>query len=270
MPRIDIELVNRNIVNSRARAQESIKNGLIYCNNKCITKCSFSVCEDDILELRGEPLKYVSRGGLKLEKAINTFNINLKNKVMCDIGSSTGGFSDCALQNGIDEIYAIDVGSNQLHDSIRSNPKVHVMENTDFRNIDINLISKTQIVTIDVSFISVTKLVPKISELPNCNEIVCLVKPQFECGKENADKFKGVVLSKSIHFEVITNIISAFKEIHFLAEGLTSSPIKGGSGNIEYLLYLKLSPLEATSKNNIDSQTIQTVINSAFKNSEKK
>ena len=259
MARLDIELVNRNIIDTRSKAQEAIKNGVVYCNNKCVTKNSFQVQDSDVLEIKGELLKYVSRGGLKLEKALNEFNINLKNKIMCDIGSSTGGFSDCAIQNGIKEIYAIDVGSNQFDKTLSLNPKIHLYENTDFRKMDEAILTNVNFVTIDVSFISVTKLISKIAMLPNCSEIVCLVKPQFECGKENANKYKGVVLNKNIHNEVIGNLIEAFNKNGFGANGLTFSPIKGGNGNIEYLLYLK----KDVSNNSIN---IHKIIDAAFKN----
>lgn len=257
MARLDIELVNRNLINTRSKAQEAIKNGLIYCNGKCITKNSFVVNDNDILTIQGDILKYVSRGGLKLEKALSTFGIDLSNKIMCDIGSSTGGFSDCAIQNNIKIIFAIDVGSNQFDNSLRSNPKINLFENTDFREMDINLLTEVNIVTIDVSFISVTKLIPKLAMLPNCKEVMCLVKPQFECGKEAADKYKGIILNKNIHFDVIKNLISEFSKIGFNAQGLTFSPIKGGSGNIEYLLYL--------TKENSKLLNIKNIINEAFK-----
>lgn len=238
MARIDIELVNRNIISTRAKAQESIKSGIIYCNDKCIKKNSYNVDESDVLTVRGELLKYVSRGGLKLEKALNTFKINLKGKIMCDIGSSTGGFSDCAIQNGIKEIYAIDVGSNQFDKGLRKLKNIHLYENTDFRFMDQASLNDVNFITIDVSFISVTKLIPKIEALPNVQEIMCLVKPQFECGKENADKYKGIILNKEIHYDVINKIKQEFSKISFNMQGLTYSPIKGGSGNIEYLMYL--------------------------------
>lgn len=238
MSRIDVELVNRNLIETRAKAQEAIKNGIIYCNNKQITKCSFDVIDSDTIEIKGELLKYVSRGGLKLEKALKEFNIRLENKIMCDIGSSTGGFSDCAIQNGVKEIYAIDVGSDQFDKALRRMKNIHLYENTDFRKMNAEILKDVNIVTIDVSFISVTKLIPQISALDNVEEIVCLVKPQFECGKENADKYKGVILNKCIHHEVISNVMTAFNEINFYASGLTYSPIRGGSGNIEYLMYL--------------------------------
>lgn len=260
MARLDIELVNRNLIDSRAKAQEAIKNGIIFCNNKCITKNSFQVQDTDVITINGELLKYVSRGGLKLEKALDEFNISLNNKIMCDIGSSTGGFSDCAIQHGIKEIYAIDVGSNQFDKTLRLNSKIHLYENTDFRNMDLNLLKDVNIVTIDVSFISVTKLISKIAFLPNCNEVICLIKPQFECGKEIADKYKGIILNKAIHNEVITNLITAFKDLGFIANGLTFSPIKGGNGNIEYLLYLRKN------ETNDSEIFINETINKAFKN----
>ena len=238
MTRIDVELVNRGYAKTRTKAGVAIKSGIVFCNGKCITKNSFNVQENDIISVQGEMLKYVSRGGFKLEKALNTFNINLKNKVMCDIGSSTGGFSDCAIQNGIKKIYAIDVGSNQFDNSLRQNKKIFLYENTDFRNFDEDILKDVDIITIDVSFISVTKLINKISKLQNAKEIVCLIKPQFECGKENADKYKGIILNKKIHYEVIIKLLKAFKNINYKVQSLTYSPIRGGSGNIEYLMYL--------------------------------
>ena len=238
MSRIDIELVNRKLIETRAKAQEAIKNGVVYCNDKRITKNSYNISDEDVLSIKGELLKYVSRGGLKLEKALKTFNIDLSGKIMCDIGSSTGGFSDCAIQNGVHEIYAIDVGSNQFDKKLRNLKNIHLFENTDFRDIDIDILKDVNIVTIDVSFISVTKLIPKISALPHCLEIVCLVKPQFECGKEIADKYKGVITDKKVHDEVINKLIAEFAKYDCIAKGLTTSPIKGGSGNTEYLLYL--------------------------------
>lgn len=237
MTRLDIELVNRGIFESRSKAQNEIKNGIIYCNNKCITKSSFDVKAEDKIEIKGDTLKYVSRGGLKLEKAINEFNISLDNKIMIDIGSSTGGFSDCALQNKINKIYAIDVGTGQFNKSLLESKKINLYEQTDFRKIDNNIIKDANIATIDVSFISVTKLTEKLGELTNLKEIVCLIKPQFECGLEVANKYKGVPLNKEVHRKVINKVINSFKNINFNLKDLTYSPIKGGDGNIEYLAY---------------------------------
>jgi len=262
MPRIDIELVNRNLIETRARAQEAIKNGLIYCNNRKITKCSFNVSENDIIEIKGSLLKYVSRGGLKLEKALKEFNINLNEKVMCDIGSSTGGFSDCAIQNNVKEIFAIDVGNNQFDKKLQEKPNIHLYENTDFREMDSNILKDVNIVTIDVSFISVTKIISKIADLQEVKEIVCLVKPQFECGKEIADKYKGVILNKHVHYDIINNVKNEFSKYNFVMRNLTYSPIKGGSGNIEYLMYLTKD--SASPDSAYASLDIKHIINEAF------
>lgn len=256
MTRIDIELVKRGIFETRNKAQNEIKNKIVYCNNVCITKPAFDVTDTDIIEIKGEKLKYVSRGGLKLEKAIKEFNIDLKDKILIDIGSSTGGFSDCALQNGIKKIYAIDVGTDQFDKTLRLNNKINLYENTDFRNIDNNIINDANIASIDVSFISVTKLTSKLKELTNLKEIICLIKPQFECGKEISDKYKGVPLNKEVHKSVIENVIKSFKDNNYYINSFTSSPIKGGNGNIEYLAYFK--------RDKERSINIEKVVNKAF------
>lgn len=256
MTRIDIELVKRGIFETRNKAQNEIKNKIVYCNNVCITKPAFDVTDTDIIEIKGEKLKYVSRGGLKLEKAIKEFNIDLKDKTLIDIGSSTGGFSDCALQNGIKKVYAIDVGTDQFDKTLRLNNKINLYENTDFRNIDNNIINDANIASIDVSFISVTKLTSKLKELTNLKEIICLIKPQFECGKEVSDKYKGVPLNKEVHKSVIENVIKSFKDNNYYINSLTSSPIKGGNGNIEYLAYFK--------RDKERSINIEEVVNKAF------
>ena len=256
MTRIDIELVKRGIFETRNKAQNEIKNKIVYCNNVCITKPAFDVTDTDIIEIKGEKLKYVSRGGLKLEKAIKEFNIDLKDKTLIDIGSSTGGFSDCALQNGIKKVYAIDVGTDQFDKTLRLNNKINLYENTDFRNIDNNIINDANIASIDVSFISVTKLTNKLKELTNLKEVICLIKPQFECGKEISDKYKGVPLNKEVHKSVIENVIKSFKDNNYYINSLTSSPIKGGNGNIEYLAYFK--------RDKERSINIEEVVNKAF------
>ena len=256
MTRIDIELVKRGIFETRNKAQNEIKNKIVYCNNVCITKPAFDVTDTDIIEIKGEKLKYVSGGGLKLEKAIKEFNIDLKDKILIDIGSSTGGFSDCALQNGIKKVYAIDVGTDQFDKTLRLNNKINLYENTDFRNIDNNIINDANIASIDVSFISVTKLTNKLKELTNLKEIICLIKPQFECGKEISDKYKGVPLNKEVHKSVIENVIKSFKDNNYYINSLTSSPIKGGNGNIEYLAYFK--------RDKERSINIEEVVNKAF------
>lgn len=176
---------------------------------------------------------------------------------MVDIGSSTGGFSDCALKNGVSKIYAIDVGSNQLVSEIRNNPKVNVYENTDFRTIDDEILNDANLATIDVSFISVTKLLEKLSGL-NLNEIICLIKPQFECGSKVSRKYKGVILNKKVHNDVLVSVINNFEKYNLYLNGLTYSPVCGGDGNIEYLAYFK-------NTKSLKGYNIEKVINESFK-----
>lgn len=257
--RIDNELVNRKMFQTRARAQSAIKDSLVYCNDKLVTKNSFDVADGDKLEIKGEVMPYVSRGGLKLEKAINFFNINLKDRVMMDIGSSTGGFTDVALKNGIRKVIAIDVGTDQMDDSLRNHPQVDLHENTDFREMDVDVLNEANFASIDVSFISVTKIVGKFKELQNLKEVVCLIKPQFECGVEAAKKYKGVINDEKIHNEVIKIVIDSFSNVGFGITGLTSSPIKGGSGNTEYLAHF-----ERNKDRTIDDNSIALIVGENF------
>jgi len=258
--RLDCELVERNIFKTRTKAKAEILNGNVICNGKVVKKPSYEVVLGDMIEISGNTLKYVSRGGLKLEKAISKFNLKLHKKVMIDIGSSTGGFSDCAIQNGIDEVIAIDVGKDQFDEELRKNPKIKLYERTDFRDMPLELVEKADVATIDVSFISITKLIHKLSMILNLNEIICLIKPQFECGKEIATKYKGIINNKSIHIEVIERIIYSFYDIEYKLENLTYSPIVGGDGNIEYLAYFK--KMQVTKDESIIE--ISDVVNEAF------
>lgn len=255
--RVDLELVKREIFKTRNKASEAVSSGIVFCNDKKVEKASFLVCEDDNLEVRGYVMPYVSRGGLKLEKAVLEFNISLKDKTMIDIGSSTGGFTDFALKNGIKKVIAVDVGKDQMHESLKKDSRVLLYEKTDFRNLDINLINDVDIAVIDVSFISLSKLVYRLSQMSSLKEIICLIKPQFECGKEVADKYKGVILDKEIHKNVIKDIFGSFADYNFFACGLTYSPITGGDGNIEYLAYFK----KQKSNSVID---IEKVVNEVF------
>ncbi|MBR6252915.1 MAG: TlyA family RNA methyltransferase [Clostridia bacterium] len=235
--RLDVYLVTNNYFKTRSKAQLGIKDGIVYVNDKQITKTGFEVSDNDRVEIKGETLKYVSRGGLKLEKALQEWHIDLTNKIMIDIGSSTGGFSDVAIQNGIAKIYAIDVGTDQFDKDLAKNPIINLYENTDFREMDKELIKDATFAAIDVSFISVTKIIPKFLELPNLKEIVCLIKPQFECGMEIATKFKGVIKDENVRQDAIKKIVLAFNEIGYNNVGVCESPIKGGDGNIEYLAF---------------------------------
>ena len=254
MDRLDTILVKKGLIESRTRAKNEIENGNVLVNGVVETKSSKKVSEEDIIEINNQ-FDYVSRGALKLHKALDTFNISLNDKIMLDIGSSTGGFCDVALRNNIKKIIAVDVGKNQFHEKLRNNPKIELHEETDIRKFEIK--ENIDIVTIDISFISVTKIINKLSEIDSLKEIVLLIKPQFECGKEIADKYKGIPINKEVHFEAINNIINEFSKINFNIQNLTYSPIKGGSGNIEYLSYFN--------KDEIKKVDIIKIIDDVFK-----
>ena len=237
--RLDKELVEKSLVPSRSKAQELIKEGFILVNGKTINKANYIVKETDIIEIKeNDKLKYVSRGGLKLEKAINEFNIDMTNKTVMDIGSSTGGFSDCALQHGASKIIAVDVGTNLMHESLRNNPKIDLHEQTNFKEFENSYFKDIDIAVCDVSFISLKRIIDKIASENVSIDMVCLIKPQFECGKEIADKYKGIILNKQIHIDIIKDMINYFNEKGFFIKNLTSSPIRGGDGNIEYLILI--------------------------------
>lgn len=256
MERLDVFLVQNNFFSSRNKAQNEIKNGNIEVNGKVVRKTGYQVDEESKIKIVGSPLKYVSRGGLKLEKAIYEFHLDLKNKIMLDIGSSTGGFCDCALQHNIAYIYAVDVGKDQFTSSLLESKKISLYENTDIRDFDFNK-KNISFVTIDVSFISVLKFLEVLKEVSSIKEVVCLIKPQFECGKKVADQYKGVVLDKKVHEEVIKRVVQGFSDIGFSLSSLTFSPIQGGSGNIEYLGYF-------TRENNGKEVSYRKVIENAF------
>ncbi len=238
--RLDIALVERGLIPSRERAKTTIMSGLVYVNGQKADKAGDTVKPDDKIEVRGDTLKYVSRGGLKLEKAMSEFPISLKGKKAIDIGASTGGFTDCMLQNGAEKVYAVDVGYGQLAWSLRNDERVVNMERTNIRYVtDEQIPEKLQFASIDVSFISLS-LVLKPCRALMCDdaEVVCLIKPQFEAGREKVGK-KGVVRDPAVHLEVIENVLKYVKEAGFTVCGITYSPIKGPEGNIEYLAYLK-------------------------------
>ena len=227
---------------SREKAKALIMAGIVFVNNQKSDKAGNTVKNDDIIEVRGETLKYVSRGGLKLEKAVNVFDFSLKDCICLDIGASTGGFTDCMLQNGAKKVYAIDVGYGQLAWKLRTDERVVNLERTNFRYVTREQIpEEINFASVDVSFISLALILPVMRTLLKCDgQAVCLIKPQFEAGRENVGK-KGVVRDKNVHIAVINKIINLIIENNFTLLGLDFSPVKGPEGNIEYLCHIKKS-----------------------------
>ncbi|MGP1434179.1 MAG: TlyA family RNA methyltransferase [Catonella sp.] len=238
--RLDVLLIERGFFESREKAKAVIMAGEVFVNGQREDKAGSKFAKDADIEVKGKLLKYVSRGGLKLEKAVEVYGIDLVDKVCIDIGSSTGGFTDCMLQHGAVLVYAIDVGTNQLAWKLREDPRVVSMEKTNIRYVtEEQLPEKADFSSVDVSFISLTKVLPSaICLLKEGAEMVCLIKPQFEAGREKVGK-KGVVRDFAVHREVIEMVVNFSVELNFLIKGLTFSPVKGPEGNIEYLLYMK-------------------------------
>lgn len=237
--RIDVLLVEKGFFESREKAKASIMAGVVYANEQKIDKAGEEVSIDAKLEVRENICPYVSRGGLKLEKAVKFFGVNLKDKVCMDIGASTGGFTDCMLQNGAKKVFSVDVGYGQFAWKLRQDERVVCMERTNIRYVtDEQIGEKLDFASIDVSFISLTKVLPvAFNLLKDDGEVVALIKPQFEAGREQVGK-KGVVRDSKVHKEVIEKIISFSESIGFRVKNLSFSPIKGPEGNIEFLLYL--------------------------------
>ncbi len=238
--RLDILLVNRNLAESREKAKAIIMSGNVFVDGQREDKAGSTFSEEAVIEIKGNPLRYVSRGGLKLEKAIEHYGITLAGKVCMDVGSSTGGFTDCMLQNGAVKVYAVDVGTNQLAWKLRQDERVISMEKTNIRYLTPDQIGdKIAFISIDVSFISLTKVLQPVRELLlESGEVVALIKPQFEAGRDKVGK-KGVVRDTKIHEEVIYAVSTYSAAIGFDCIDLEFSPIKGPEGNIEYLLYMK-------------------------------
>ena len=238
--RLDILLVNRGLAPSREKAKTMIMEGNVFVNNNREDKAGSMFSDDCIIEIHGTTLKYVSRGGLKLEKAMTHFGISLEGKVCMDIGASTGGFTDCMLQNGAAKVYAVDVGYGQFAWKLRQDERVVCMEKTNIRYVTPEHIDDAlDFASVDVSFISLTKVLgPAHALLKDHGQMVCLIKPQFEAGREKVGK-KGVVREKSVHEEVIEKVISFALENGFSVHNLEYSPIKGPEGNIEYLVYIE-------------------------------
>lgn len=240
--RLDVALVNDGHAESREKAKALIMAGIVYVNNQKCDKAGDTVKESDIIEVRGEKLPYVSRGGLKLEKAMKVFKISLEGCICADIGASTGGFTDCMLQNGAAKVYAIDVGYGQLAWKLRCDQRVVNLERTNFRYVTNEQVDNPlDFASVDVSFISLSLILPVMRTLMKDGaKAVCLIKPQFEAGKENVGK-KGVVRDKKVHIAVIEKIISLLSDNKFSLLGLTFSPVKGPEGNIEYLCFIEKS-----------------------------
>lgn len=237
--RLDVYLAENGLVKSRSEAQSLIMAGEVYINNQKASKAGEQVKGDEKIEVRSKAAKYVSRGGLKLEKAMQVFPVALENKVCMDIGASTGGFTDCMLKNGARKVYAVDVGYGQLAWSLRCDDRVVNMERTNIRYIEEDMLGeKIDFFSVDVSFISLKLVLPVAFKISGGTaEGVCLIKPQFEAGKDKVGK-KGVVRDASVHKEVIRNVLAFTEEIGFKIRGVDFSPIKGPEGNIEYLMYL--------------------------------
>ncbi|HHT96459.1 MAG TPA: TlyA family RNA methyltransferase [Clostridiales bacterium] len=237
--RLDLILVKRNLAESREKAKSIIMSGNVFVEGQREDKAGSAFKTDVNIDIRGNVLKYVSRGGLKLEKAIDLFSIDLQNKKCIDIGASTGGFTDCMLQNGASKVYSIDVGTNQLAWKLRQDERVVTMEKTNIRYVLPEQINdEIEFASIDVSFISLTKVLSVAYNLIlDKGEVVCLIKPQFEAGREQIGK-KGVVRDKKVHEQVINKIVAHTLELDFRPLGCSYSPVKGPEGNIEYLLYL--------------------------------
>lgn len=257
--RADLLLFEKGLAESREKAKRIIMEGTVFVGDKRIDKPGEKIDVNSPITIKDNPIIYVSRGGLKLEKAIDIFNINLQDKVTMDIGASTGGFTDCMLKNGAKKVYAIDVGYGQLDWKLRNDPRVIVKERTNIRNVTIDDIGeKVEFISIDVSFISLRLVLPVAKEmLHNSGQIMALIKPQFEAGREQVGK-KGLVKDKNIHHEVIKGIVDYCQTINLSVTHLGFSPITGTTGNIEYL-----SLISKENKETVDDKNISNAIEKA-------
>lgn len=263
--RVDILLVDQGLAETREKAKRAVMAGLVFHNETRLDKPGEKIPEDAVLTVKGKVMPYVSRGGLKLEKALKEFNIDVQGKCMIDVGSSTGGFTDCALQNGARQSYAVDVGYNQLAWKLRQDPRVIVMERTNFRYLTPEDLSQglPDFASIDVSFISLRIILPVLKTLlkPG-SDVLALVKPQFEAGREQVGK-KGIVRDQHVHLEVVNRISDFATECGFNLLNASFSPITGGDGNIEFLFHLQTVESE---KGEISSSVkLEDVVSEAHK-----
>ena len=259
--RLDALLVKRNLVQSRERAKTTIMAGLVLVDGQKVDKAGTMVKPEAEIRVLGNTLPYVSRGGLKLEKAIREFGVSLRGKVAADIGASTGGFPDCMLQNGAVKVFAIDVGYGQLAWSLRTDERVVNMERTNVRNVTPDQLGQpVDLASIDVAFISLEKVLPSVREmLQPEGEIVALIKPQFEAGREKVGK-KGVVREPSVHEEVIFRVLALARQMELTPKALTYSPVKGPEGNIEYLVWLAKG---ASAADGVTDELVVSVVSQA-------
>lgn len=255
--RLDVYLVNSGLQDSRERAKQAILSKQVFVNGKVVDSPAHKVDGSEKITFGEDILTYVSRGALKLKKAIEVFDVDFKNRYVLDIGSSTGGFTEVSLEAGASHVIALDVGTNILHSKLRDNPNITIMENTDFREVESEKINKANLIVTDVSFISLKHIFPKIKQVFKNIEIIALFKPQFECGEAVAKKFKGVIKDKSIHKSLLNDFVYYIHELGYHLSDLDYSPITGKEGNIEYLLHIN-----STSKKRIN---ISEIVDNAFK-----
>ena len=268
--RLDVLLVERGLVASRERAHTMIMAGRVLVGGQKVEKAGTAVKKESEIRLLGEDLPYVSRGGLKLEKAIRVFSLSLAGKTMADSGASTGGFTDCALQNGAAKVYAIDVGYGQLAWKLRTDARVENRERTNIRHVTPEMLGElVDFASIDVAFISLAKVLPAVRALLQpAGEVAALIKPQFEAGRENVGK-KGVVRAAGVHENVIRAVFRAAQDAGFCVKALSYSPVKGPEGNIEYLMHLACASAASPASSEVSEEEILAVVAEAHKELDK-
>ena len=234
--RIDVYMTEELGIKSRSKAQELIRGGFVTCNSKTVTKTGLFITDsDEIVIADNEVLKFVSRGGLKLQGAINEFGLNLSGKTVLDIGSSTGGFTDCALQNGAKKVIAVDVGTDIMDADLRKDPRIELHENTDIRTFPSEAYKDIDLAVCDASFISLPVALKNLGASGIGFRLMALIKPQFECGPKLASKFKGVITDEAVRDEIVKRVVSDMEAIGFRFLKIAPSPIKGGDGNVEFI-----------------------------------
>jgi len=238
MERLDVVLVTKGLFSSRQKAINAIKAGNIMVGGRVLLKPSEKIDSNQEIKIIGEVDKYVSRGGYKLEGAITAFGLNFSGATILDMGSSTGGFTDCALKHGAKKVYAVDVGSGQLVESLRTDSRVVSMENTDIRNLSKEIIDECDYIVGDISFISIVKILSAIKDYISNQKLILLIKPQFECGIELAKKYKGLIKDYNLSKKICNETLDKLKTLGFKVHKVSDSPIKGGDGNTEFVTFI--------------------------------